>query len=80
MVKINKDTHYQMDMAEAIQSYWEKEKDAIVRPADVKPEDYVPNKSKFDPRKWLIKGENKMQATVEEFCRVVGSANKSILL
>lgn len=80
VVKINKDTHYQMDMAEAIQSYWEKEKDAIVRPADVSPEDYVPNKSKFDPRKWLIKGENKMQATVEEFCRVVGSANKSILL
>jgi len=80
VVKINKDTHYQMDMAEAIQSYWEKEKDSIVRPADVKPEDYVPNKSKFDPRKWLIKGENKMQATLEEFCRVVGSANKSILL
>lgn len=80
VVKINKDTHYQMDMAEAIQSYWEKEKYAIVCPPDIDPKDYLPNKSKFDPRKWLIKGENKMQATLEEFCRVTGSADKSILL
>ncbi len=80
VVKINKDTHYQMDMAEAIQNYWEKEKYAIVCPPDVDPAAYVPNKSKFDPRKWLKTGENKMQATLEEFCRVTGSANNSILL
>lgn len=80
VVKINKDTHYQMDMATAVQAYWEKEKDAIVCPAGMKPEDYVPNKSKFDPRKWLAKGEEAMQNTIMGFCRVTGSANNSIFL
>ncbi|HNZ89149.1 MAG TPA: class II fructose-bisphosphate aldolase [Candidatus Cloacimonas acidaminovorans] len=80
VVKINKDTHYQMDMASAIQEYWEKEKYAIVCPPDVDPAAYIPNKSKFDPRKWLIKGEEKMQNTVMEFCKMSGSANNSILL
>ena len=80
VVKINKDTHYQMDMATAIQAFWEKEKYAIVCPPDVKPDDFVPNKSKFDPRKWLVKGEEAMQKTVEDFCRMSGSANNSILL
>ena len=80
VVKINKDTHYQMDMAAVVQEYWEKEKDAIVRPEGISEADYVPNKGKFDPRKWLIKAENKMQETVSEFCRVSGSADKSILL
>jgi len=80
VVKINKDTHYQMDMAREIQAYWEKEKYAIVCPPDVDPKDYMPNKSKFDPRKWLIKAENKMQQTVKDFCLVSGSAHNSILL
>lgn len=80
VVKINKDTHYQMDMAEAVQAFWEKEKHAIVRPEGVSEADYVPDKGKFDPRKWLIKAENKMQETVKDFCLVSGSANNSILL
>ena len=80
VVKINKDTHYQMDMATAVQAYWEKEKDAIVCPAGVALEDYIPNKSKFDPRKWLAKGEDVMQKTIMGFCQVTGSANNSILL
>ncbi len=80
VVKINKDTHYQMDMAAAVQAFWEKEKYAIVCPPDVKQDDYVPNKSKFDPRKWLVKGEEAMQATVKGFCEMSGSANNSILL
>ncbi|MBM4399505.1 MAG: class II fructose-bisphosphate aldolase [Candidatus Cloacimonetes bacterium] len=80
VVKINKDTHYQMDMAEQIQAYWESEKYAIVCPAEIQPDDYVPNKSKFDPRKWLIKGENAMQETVKGFCKMSSSANNSILL
>ena len=80
VVKINKDTHYQMDMAQEIQAYWEKEKYAIVCPPDMDPKAYVPNKGKFDPRKWMIKGENKMQETVKGFCLVSGSANNSILL
>lgn len=80
VVKINKDTHYQMDMASAIQAFWEKEKYAIVCPEGTNPDDYVPNKAKFDPRKWLVKGEEKMQKTVEDFCRMSGSANNSILL
>jgi fructose-bisphosphate aldolase class II len=80
VVKINKDTCYQMDMATAIQAYWEKEKYAIVCPAEMNPDDYIPNKSKFDPRKWLIKGEDAMQATVKGFCEMGGSANNSILL
>ncbi len=80
VVKINKDTHYQMDMAQAIQAYWEKEKYAIVCPPDVPPEAYIPDKGKFDPRKWLAKGEEKMKNTVTGFCRVTGSAENSILL
>ncbi|HOV16682.1 MAG TPA: class II fructose-bisphosphate aldolase [Candidatus Cloacimonadota bacterium] len=80
VVKINKDTHYQMDMAAAVQAYWEKEKYAIVCPPDVNPDDYVPDKSKFDPRKWLIKAEEAMQATVTGFCQMSGSADNSILL
>ncbi|MCB5246717.1 MAG: class II fructose-bisphosphate aldolase [Candidatus Cloacimonetes bacterium] len=80
VVKINKDTHYQMDMAQAIQAYWEKEKYAIVCPPDVAPEAYIPDKSKFDPRKWLAKGEQKMKDTVMGFCRVSGSAENSILI
>ncbi|MDY0152566.1 MAG: class II fructose-bisphosphate aldolase [Candidatus Cloacimonas sp.] len=80
VVKINKDTCYQMDMAGATQAYWEKEKYAIVCPPDVDPKDYIPNKSKFDPRKWLAKSEEAMQNTVMGFCKVSGSANQSILL
>jgi len=80
VVKINKDTHYQMDMAAEIQAYWEKEKYAIVCPLDVDPAAYVPNKGKFDPRKWLIKGEERMQKTVQDFCLMSGSADNSILL
>ncbi len=80
VVKINKDTHYQMDMASAIQAYWEKEKYAIVCPPDMNPSAFVPNKSKFDPRKWLAKGEEKMQNTVMGFCNVTGSANNSIFI
>lgn len=80
VVKINKDTHYQMDMASAVQAFWEKEKYAIVRPEGVSESAYVPDKGKFDPRKWLIKAENKMQETVKGFCLVSGSANNSILL
>ncbi len=80
VVKINKDTHYQMDMAQAIQAYWEKEKFAIVCPPDVAPEAYIPDKGKFDPRKWLAKGEQKMKDTVMGFCRVTGSADNSILI
>lgn len=79
VVKINKDTHYQMDMAAAIQAYWEKEKYAIVCPPDVDLAAYIPDKGKFDPRKWLIKGEERMQNTVKGFCLVSGSANNSIL-
>jgi len=80
VVKINKDTHYQMDMAAAVQAYWEKEKYAIVCPPDVDPAQYIPNKSKFDPRKWMVKGEERIKNTVIGFCQVSGSANQSILL
>lgn len=79
VVKINKDTHYQMDMATAIQAYWEKEKYAIVCPPDMDEKSYIPDKGKFDPRKWLAKGEERMQKTVEGFCKVTGSAGNSIL-
>lgn len=80
VVKINKDTHYQMDMAQAVQAFWEKEKYAIVVPEGTDPKAYIPNKGKFDPRKWIVQAENKMQQTVKDFCLVTGSANNSILL
>lgn len=80
VVKINKDTRYQMEFAEAVQSYWEKEKDSIVCPEHIKPEDFFPDKKRFDPRKWLVKGEDKMKAAIEGLVDISGSTGKSILL
>ena len=80
VVKINKDTQYQMDAAAAVQAYWEKEKYSIVCPEGMKLEDYIPDKGKFDPRKWIGKAEAAMQASTESMVRVAGSAGQSILL
>jgi fructose-bisphosphate aldolase class II len=80
VVKINKDTQYQLDMASAVQAYWEKEKDAVVKPNNITEKDYYPDKSRFDPRKWMVKGETAMQKAVEELVQISGSANNSILL
>ena len=80
VVKINKDTRYQMEFAIATQAYWEKEKDAIVKPANIDDADYTIDKSRFDPRKWLIHSEKAMQNAVEELVKITGSAGKSILL
>jgi len=80
VVKINKDTRYQMEFAKATQAYWEKEKDAIVKPNDMNEIDYTIDKSRFDPRKWLIHSEKAMQNAVEELVQITGSAGKSILL
>ncbi len=80
VVKINKDTRYQMEFADAVQKYWEKEKDAIVRPHDISETEYIPDKKRFDPRKWLVKSETLMQNAVEELVQITGSTGKSILL
>lgn len=80
VVKINKDTHYQMDFARETQAYWEKEKDAIAKPEGISEDDYMPDKKRFDPRKWIIHCENAMQASVEELVQITGSAGKSVLL
>ncbi len=80
VVKINKDTQYQMDMATAVQAFWEKEKDAIVCPTNISLDAYVPDKGRFDPRKWLVKGENAMTKSVEEMIQMVGSQNQSIMI
>ncbi len=80
VVKINKDTRYQMEFAKATQAYWEKEKDAIVKPANIDEVNYTIDKSRFDPRKWLIHSEKAMQNAVEELVQITGSAGKSILL
>ena len=80
VVKINKDTRYQMEFAKATQAYWEKEKDAIVKPANIDEANYTIDKSRFDPRKWLIHSEKAMQKAVEELVQITGSAGKSILL
>jgi len=80
VVKINKDTRYQMEFAKATQAYWEKEKDAIVKPTNIDEADYTIDKSRFDPRKWLIHSEKAMQTAVEELVQITGSAGKSILL
>jgi len=80
VVKINKDTRYQMEMAIAVQAYWEKEKDAVVRPDNITEEKYFQDKSRFDPRKWMIKAEDAVQSAVEELVKITGSVGKSILL
>jgi len=79
VVKINKDTCYQMDVAEAVQKYWAKNADAIAVPAGVDPDDFMPDKSRFDPRKWMIFAEKAQQKDVEELVIMSGSANNSII-
>ena len=79
VVKINKDTRYQMEIASAVQAYWEAEKDAIVCPSGTDENAYSPDKGRFDPRKWLIKGEDAMQSAVESLVEIVGAKNTSIL-
>jgi fructose-bisphosphate aldolase class II len=80
VVKINKDTCYQMDTSSAVQAYWEKNKFAIVKPNDVSDDDYIPDKKKFDPRKWVGLAEKAVQKTVEELVEVADGTNNSILL
>ena len=79
VVKINKDTQYQMDFADAVQKYWEKEKDAIACPKGISEEDFFPDKKRFDPRKWLVQGENAMQKSLEELIEIAFAKDKSIL-
>jgi fructose-bisphosphate aldolase class II len=79
VVKINKDTQYQMDSAAAVQAYWEKERDAIVCPAGGCAETFVPNKDKFDPRKWMKSAENAIGKSVEEMILMVNSQGQTIL-
>ena len=80
VVKINKDTRYQIEAAASVQKYWEAEKNAIVKPSGVSDEDYFPDKKRFDPRKWIVKAEQSTQKAVEELVHISGSENKSILL
>jgi fructose-bisphosphate aldolase, class II len=80
VVKINKDTRYQMEMASAVQAYWEKEKNSIVKPANISDRDYTPDKSRFDPRKWIAKAEDNCSNSVQELVEITGSAGKSIQL
>jgi len=79
VVKINKDTCYQMDAAEAVEKYWAKNSDAITPPAGVNPDDFFPDKKRFDPRKWIILAENAQQKHVEDLVQMSGSANNSII-
>jgi fructose-bisphosphate aldolase class II len=80
VVKINKDTRYQMEIAEAVCRYWLKEADSIIPPKGISAEDFLPDKKRFDPRKWIVKGENAMQKAVEELVKISGSTGNSILL
>jgi fructose-bisphosphate aldolase, class II len=79
VVKINKDTDYQIAMAQAVQAYWEKEKDAIVCPQGISDDDYIPDKKRFDPRKWIVKAEKAVQNEVESLVQISGSSKNSIL-
>ncbi len=79
VVKINKDTRYQMEAAEAVQKYWSGNADAIVCPEGMNPDDFFPDKKRFDPRKWIINAEKAQQEAVEGLVRMSGSANNSIL-
>jgi|SRR5690554_425605 fructose-bisphosphate aldolase class II len=80
VVKINKDTDYQMVMAKAVQKYWEKEKDAVVCPQGMDEDDFTPDKKRFDPRKWMVETEKAVQNEVESLVQIVKSSNRSILL
>lgn len=79
VVKINKDTCYQMDAAEAVAQYWLKNADSIIPPAGVSHDDFMPDKKRFDPRKWIILAENAQQKDVESLVVMSGSANNSII-
>ena len=78
VVKINKDTQYQMDGAAAVQAFWEKEKYAIVCPEGTDHEKYIPDKGKFDPRKWMKKAEDAITRSVEELIQFANSNGQAI--
>ncbi len=80
VVKINKDTDYQIAMSKAVQSYWEKEKDSIVPPQGVSFDDFLPDKKRFDPRKWVEKAELAVQNEISSLVEIVSSKNNSIFL
>lgn len=80
VVKINKDTRYQMEFAEAVQKYWSVNSDAIVCPEGISADDFFPDKKRFDPRKWIIKGEDAMKDAVSSLAKIAGADGKSILL
>jgi fructose-bisphosphate aldolase class II len=80
VVKINKDTQYQIDMAQAVQKFWEINKDAIVMPEGRTDDNWIPDKGRFDPRKWMVKGEQAIQADVENLVTITGSAGHSIMI
>jgi fructose-bisphosphate aldolase class II len=79
VVKINKDTQYQMDSAAAVQAFWEKEKYAIVCPEGTEHDQYIPDKGKFDPRKWMKKAEDAINKSVQEMIVMVNSDGKTII-
>ena len=69
-----------MEFAAVVQNYWEGAKDAIVAPVGVSEEDYVPDKKRFDPRKWIGSAELAMQKVTKTLVGEVIGENKSILL
>ncbi|MCK4956804.1 MAG: class II fructose-bisphosphate aldolase, partial [Candidatus Cloacimonetes bacterium] len=80
VVKINKDTRYQMEIAAAAAKYWQKETDCILLPKGMSEADFHPDKKRFDPRKWIGRGEDAIQAALEDLVKISGSAGNSILL
>jgi len=57
----------------------QKEKDAIVCPQGISDDDYIPDKKRFDPRKWIVKAEKAVQNEVESLVQISGSSKNSIL-
>jgi fructose-bisphosphate aldolase class II len=78
VVKFNKDTQYQIEYAKAVQQYWFQNADAVVKPANVTEADYLPDKERLDPRRWLRIAEEYIETTAITLFELSGSKNKSI--
>jgi fructose-bisphosphate aldolase class II len=78
VVKLNKDTTIQLEFAKAVQQYWKQNCDAVECPENIDEDEFVPDKDRFDYRKWFRFGEEYIETAAIKLFDITGSRNKSL--
>ncbi len=77
-VKLNKDTRFQMEFAKAVYQYWKQNEDAIAPPEGVDEADFMPDKDRFDYRRWLRIAEEYVETAAIKLFDIMQCRNKSL--